>query len=78
MAAKLRIGTRSRKSSLQDLLHLGQLHHAGDQLLDHRRRGLSQFVDQVLCGVAGEDLVGVPADDFGQVRGDDGPGSTTV
>ena len=29
-----------RAKHLQDLLHLAQLHHAGDQLVDHGRRGL--------------------------------------
>ncbi len=69
-APSWRIGTPSRKQHLQDLLHFGQLHHAGNQFVDHRRRGLLQFVDQVLGGVAGEDFVGMAADGLGQVRGD--------
>ena len=36
------------QQQLQDLLHFGQLHLAGDQLVDHGGRGLLQFVDQVL------------------------------
>ena len=64
---------------LQDLLHLGQFHHAGNQLTDHGRRGLLEFVDEVLGGVAGEDFVGVFANRFGKVRGRMTlPGSTTV
>ena len=61
---------RLAQQHLQDLLHFGQLHHAGDQFIDHGRRGAFQFVDQMFRRVAGENFVGVLADGLGQMRGD--------
>ena len=53
---------------LQHPLHLAELHHAGDQLIDHGRRSAAQFVEQVLHGIASKQFVGVPADGFAQMH----------
>ena len=58
------------QEQLQDLLHVAQFQRLRDQLIDRGRRRLPQFVDQMLHGIAGQELVGMLANGFAQMRGD--------
>jgi len=54
---------------LQNPLHVAKFHDAGDQFIDYRRRGVPKLVEQMFDGIAGKQLIGVPADRFAQMQG---------
>jgi hypothetical protein len=70
--AQLPDGNFLAEKVLQDLLYVGDFHQGGDQLIDDRRTVLLQLVNEMFGGVAGQELVGMAADDFLQVRGEHG------
>jgi hypothetical protein len=58
----------------QNLLHAADRHHIGNQLLDDGRVRRLHLIDQDLRVLAGEQFMGVAADDLGQMGADHGRG----
>ena len=59
------------QQALEDLLHVADGHHAGDDLLHQPRLVVLETFEQLVGLGPAEYLVGVAADGLGQVRGQD-------
>ena len=57
---------------LQDFLHFAEAENFGNQFLDQLGMALAQAIEQALGFLAGQQFVGMLADDFGQVGGEHG------